>query len=174
MSSVANFDALQGVPRSIQGADQHVHRHLQTYESARSPKSDGMGLRSSHAASMSTSNQQVAVNSSRDHTEPCSASTAKAAGLQAEQQSLRQKVPLSALPRACRGCRQPKLKVFAYTQDDLRMALLGLCSLSVLHRQEAQPRYERTHRRWFGLRPGRLIVVGEQNQQQMALQSERL
>ena len=54
------------------------------------------------------------------------------------------------------------------------MALLGLCSLSVLHRQEAQPRYERTQRRWFGLRPGRLIVVGEQNQQQMALQSERL
>ena len=50
--------------------------------------------------------------------------------------------------------------------------MLGLCSLSALHRQQSHPRYERSHRRWFGLRPGKLVVVEGQTQQPDALQSE--
>ena len=50
--------------------------------------------------------------------------------------------------------------------------MLGLCSLSALHRQQSHPRYERSHRRWFGPRPGKLVVVEGQTQQPDALQSE--
>ena len=51
-------------------------------------------------------------------------------------------------------------------QDEVRIAVLGLFSLSFLCRQQRQqePRYERTPRRWLGLRPGKLILAEEQEE----------
>jgi len=99
--------------------------------------------------------------------------------------ALHQSLPLLPMPaQCCPANQEPRLwscrntlkrqMMFMHIQDELRIAMLGLCSLSVLHtQQQSQPAYERTQRRWFGLRPGRLIAVEQQTQQQHAVQSEQ-
>ncbi|CAL5228293.1 g11398 [Coccomyxa viridis] len=124
---------------------QHTQRHSKTLGHTRSPRLIGPGLQPSHASAKSTSRKHTVLESSRDHTESCSASPPKAECSAAEHQSLKQ-------------------------QGELRIAMLGLCSLSVLHRQQSQPRFERSQRRWFGLRPGKLVVVEGQTQQLDTLQ----
>ena len=61
---------------------------------------------------------------------------------------------------------------FTHAQDELQLAVLGLASISLLHKQQAQPSYVRTRRRWLGLRPGTLVVAEQHSQHQNILHGE--
>ncbi|CAK0785878.1 hypothetical protein CVIRNUC_009091 [Coccomyxa viridis] len=54
-------------------------------------------------------------------------------------------------------------------KEELRIAALGLASISLLHKQQAPFSSVRTRRRWLGLRPGTLVAAEPQSQHQNVL-----
>lgn len=95
MSNIASsFHAVQGNSASSDSICQHTQRHSKTLGHTRSPRLIGPGLQPSHASAKSTSRKHTVLESSRDHTESCSASPPKAECSAAEHQSLKQQVPM--------------------------------------------------------------------------------